>query len=1317
MKYAFGTLVACVGLLGLATGQSLPELEKGFLNPPDSAKPHVWWHWMNGNVTKEGITADLEAMKAAGIGGAQIFDAHCGIPEGDVAYNSPVWFDMVKWAAQEARRLGIEICLANCSGWSSSGGPWNTPEFAMKFVEQIETRVRGPSRFSGVLPQPPNHHGFYEDIAVLAFPTPEAEKGTMDEAGVRITTTLTADEKKIALLNRPDNGISFGFRRGAKEAPHILFAFPQPYAATRLMICLTGVGEGSGPCKIRIEASDDGQGFRTLQSASVNTRFNSWQEIPERRQVDFPETRAKFFRVVFESPASYAATYILRELRIDRRAELSRLPQKVFRVRGDVRRDTTATRPDQVLTQGSVLNLSAKMAKDGKLDWEVPAGDWTILRIGYACNGRHNHPASKAGTGLECDKLSKAAMQHHFAGYLEKMVRHLGPFAGNASSGLNNTLIDSYEVGSQNWTQDFEKEFQARRGYDITPFLPVFAGHIVESADVTERFLWDFRRTVADLFAENYAGELARLAHQHGLLFSCEPYGNSPSDDLQYGQDVDIPMGEFWPGAPGNVNPGNARLPATMAHVYGRKYAGAEAFTAAPDSGKWLKDPYAIKAQGDRVYCGGVNRMIYHRYCHQPWTNPTYYPGMTMGQWGTHFERTVTWWDQGKDWLKYQARCQYLLQEGRFIADALFFCGEDAPNGMNGSMPYGYDFDSCATAVLKTLQVKNGILSLPSGMEYRMLVLPNRKTMTYGTLCEIARLVEAGATVVGPMPEAEPGLSGYPNGDKRVKARAQEIWAKGVLTCSVPDALKKLGIRPDFACREKDANLSYIHRRYGAADAYFVAQPKITGQTVTCSFRVTGKVPEFWHPDTGVIERVPVYQEADGVTTLPISFDPAGSVFVVFRDAAAKKDHAVDARVTVESRSGVTKPVHDLKIVQAEYGYFPGRIPPNCVEVTEIVRKAVKGSGGLRVENSTMGGTDPAHLVVKSLLVEYTWNGEKKSATVEEHGRLSLPSGAVVEKALYGLIDPDFKAQPKQVVDLTKRLAELVQDGELRVQVNNEFAGSDPSPNIVKETIVTFTIDGDKRTLRFPENALVSLPEVREEAVPMPDYELCADRNADYTLTCWQPLRAEITMASGKKWPFATTAPSSIPVEGAWELAFPAGWGAPERVTLPKLISWTDHADKGVKYFSGTATYTKRIPLERQLARNQRLVLDLGMVKNFAEVTVNGTAYPVLWKPPFRLDITDASRRANGALELSVKVTNLWPNRLIGDEQLPDDREWNGMELKAIPQWVKEGKKSPTGRFTFTTWHHWRADDEPLPSGILGPVFLRVGNRVEFGSL
>lgn len=365
----------------------------------------------------------------------------------------------------------------------------------------------------------------------------------------------------------------------------------------------------------------------------------------------------------------------------------------------------------------------------------------------------------------------------------------------------------------------------------------------MDSKDVTERFLWDYRRTIADLFAENYAGEMAKLAHKDGLKFSCEPYGNCPSDDLQYGQDVDVPMGEFWPGSAGNVNIGNAKLPASLAHVWGRKYVGAESFTASPEAGKWLKDPYSLKAQGDRVFCGGINRIIYHRYAHQPWVNPTYYPGMTMGQWGTHFERTLTWWKQGKNWLKYQARCQYLLQEGQFVGDAIFFCGEDAPNSMRGSMPKGYDYDSCATAVLKLMTVKNGAIALPSGMTYRMLVLPDSKTMTLETLETIGKLVAAGATVVGPKPEQAPGLSGYPAMDKKVKELADRIWSKGVLTCSVGDALKTLKIQPDFTCADHQAQVTYIHRRDGNTDLYFVAQPQEKRETAVCSFRVSGKVP------------------------------------------------------------------------------------------------------------------------------------------------------------------------------------------------------------------------------------------------------------------------------------------------------------------------------------------------------------------------------------------------------------------------------------------------------------------------------------------
>lgn len=479
----------------LALPASAMTLEDGFRTPPDSAKPHTWYHMMNGNVTKEGITCDFEALARAGIGGVQMFDAGCDIPPGPLKFNSDEWFDMFRHAQKEAKRLGLEICIPNCSGWSSSGGPWNKPANAMKVTEFTETHVKGPSRFAGRLPRTERDNGFYDDIAVIAYPTP---------------------------------------RPGAK---------------------------------------------------------------------------------------------------------ISNLVSKTFRTRGDVRRDTGDFPADQVVARNSEIDLTGKMSRDGYIEWDVPQGDWTILRIGYVCNGRCNHPASEKGRGLEVDKLSASAMDYHFGQYVARLCRTLGIDATTDNrTGFNNILVDSYEVDCQNWTQGLDAAFEKRMGYSLRPYLPIFAGRVVGSTDESERFLEDFRRVVADLFAENYAGRLTELCHRHGLMCSIEPYGNCMADDLQYGQDIDIPMAEFWSRAGlGSHNAGhigNSRHAAHLAHVWGRRYAATESFTAGPEQhgGRWRTTPFAIKSLGDKAFAAGINRIIYHRFTHQPWPGSKYLPGMTMGR-------------------------------------------------------------------------------------------------------------------------------------------------------------------------------------------------------------------------------------------------------------------------------------------------------------------------------------------------------------------------------------------------------------------------------------------------------------------------------------------------------------------------------------------------------------------------------------------------------------------------------------------------------------------------------------------------------------
>jgi hypothetical protein len=1239
MQRIFCVLLILSATLVLAARPARADpLETGFQHPPAFARPHTWWHWMNGNVTREGITADLEAMKRVGIGGAQIFNVDCGIPAGPAKFMSPEWRELVKHAAQEAQRLGLELCLHNCAGWSSSGGPWNTPEHAMQSVTTSERRVTGPAHFSGALPAPPAKLDFYRDIAVLAFPAP-----------------------------------------GGKNA-------------------------ASG----------------------------------------------------------------------------------------------------RVVPRAAIADLSSRLQPGGRIEWDVPPGEWIILRVGYTPTGQENHPAPAEGTGLECDKFSQEALDAHWAGFVQKVLDDLGPLAGQGKT-FNNVLIDSYEVGEQNWTPRGRAEFQKRRGYDPLLYLPTVAGWMVENPAVTERFRWDVLRTIADLFAENYYGHFQELCHQHGLMASFEPY-TGPFESLQCGQSADIPMGEFWVGS--SPDP-SVKLASSVGHIYGRQIIGAESFTGAPSPkhGRWLDDGYSLKALGDQVFCQGVNRFIFHRYAMQPWTNR--WPGMTMGQWGTHFDRTSTWWEQGRAWLQYVTRCQYLLQQGHFVADAAYFDGESAPVELPAAdppLPPGYDYDGINAGVLLRATVSNGRLVLPSGMSYRVLILPpSQRTMTPVLLRKLAQLVDDGLTLIGPPPQASPSLEDYPQCDDEVKQLAARMWGKsngrrmtehqyglGKVVWNRPLArvFTELDLKPDFEYPAgSDAQLAFIHRRDGETDIYFVSNQRSRFDTADCTFRVSGKLPELWNPGTGRIEPAPVWREHGGRTVVPLSLDPVGSVFVVFR-SQRPGDHLVAlerkeparaepkpkpaklrilkaiygpsenaADVTTKVKSLVTGGASEVRagnelaeddpapgvvkrlrvqfllngrqqtatategetlklpegaqVLNALYGHLPNPGDPkqNRRDVTAKVRQLL-AHGTLQIPaGNDIAGGDPAPNTPKQLRIEFRANGRTQTAEAKEGQTLDLPADAEVTKALYGDLHPG-SAPRSRSVDLTRKLAALVKHGELSVPVDNQLAGGDPAYLAPKELRVEYSLAGVRKRTTIQENDTLTLPESAQSLGASPFFSFIPCPDGQMQLLAWAPGKFSFRWASGGKNRAACRSlPAPLPIPGPWAVNFPPGWAAPASVTFDCLQSWTDHTNPGVKYFSGTATYEKEFEVPPDWLTPTRVIcLDLGAVKNFAEVSLNGESLGILWKPPFRVDVTAAARP--GKNTLTVKVTNLWPNRLIGDEQLPPDCEWNGKELKAWPPWLLEGKSSPTGRSTFTTWRHWTKGDPLLASGLLGPVTLRLAETV-----
>jgi len=1150
-------------------------LDAGFNNPPISAKPQTWWHWMNGHVTREGITADLEAMRNIGIGGATIVIVDCGIPKGPVEFMTPEWRELFHFAVREANRVGIQLSVENCAGWSSSGGPWNTPTNAMQKIVCSELQIKGPVKMEQVLPQPPVNLGYYKDFAVLAFketfkvPVSDSKpKG--DGSGLVITSAEFHSKTSDKGCNVKEK-IEKQIAAGAKTIAATTGQFGDPaygeYKRLTLKFKLNGI-----PDVLTVE-----------EHGTLIIPFDEF------------------------------------------------LLEKAHKAQKDSISDTYFQPTDSVkdpnlepLVSSEVIELTKQMDETGKLVWEVPEGTWTILRLGHTPIGRNNHPAPAEGTGLEVDKMSKEALDYHWDGFMKLILEDVGPLAGNS---LVASLIDSYEVGKQDWTPKFREEFIKRRGYDPIRFLPTFTHRIVDSPEITERFLWDMRKTIADLFAENYFAHFNTLCHKNGLNSAIEPY-SGPFEAHSAGAPADVVMGEFWCGSTGHFS---VKLASSIAHTYGKQIVAAESFTATESAGRWQNDPWANKVLGDLTYSQGLNRYIFHRYAMQPWLNR--YPGMTMGPWGFHFERTETWWDPGKAWIDYLSRCEYLLQQGTAVSDVAYFNGESVPVDMRAgrpSTPIGYDYDVINTDVLlNSTSVKNGKIILKSGTSYEMLVLPpDDPNMTPEVLECLAKLVKKGATLVGMPPEKSPSLMGYPACDEKITKLVSEMWGnmddnsvhsnaygKGqvVWKTSLEEILTQKNVKPDFTYvgTSTNSSLVYNHRATMNTDIYFVSNQKRCFDTADCFFRVSGKVPELWHADTGVIEKAAVWSEEDGITKVHINFEPADSVFVVFRENSKNVDHLIAA----SGAQDVVAEAPEIKILNASYRAKDGA---GSLDVTKLLSDLVATGNPISVKNEVLG--EPANMHVKELFVEYTWNGNRHTMTVPENGMLVLTDG-----------DSWGKLQAWNV--------EVEKNGSkvLKVTENGTYSLTD--------------FNGEERKVK-----VTNIPEPQK-------------------------------------------------VTGDWKVRFPENWGAPASIVLPELISWTDHEDKGVKYFSGTATYEKTITVPAEMMGSDReLWLDLGMVKNLAVVSLNGKELATLWKPPFRVNISEIARKGDNKLE--VKVSNSWINRLIGDEQLPADCEWVGNQLKSIPQWVLDGEASPTGRYTFTTWHHWRSDSPLQRSGILGPVTL-----------
>nr|WP_294895157.1 glycosyl hydrolase [uncultured Pedobacter sp.] len=982
-------------LLGCTAKRDYISLKNGFKNPPIESKPGVYWYFMDGNISKSGITKDLEAMKSAGIGSVLFLEVNIGIPRGNVDFLSEEWQNLFAFAVHECERLGIQMTLGVGPGWTGSGGPWVNPSQSMQHLVASTTLVSNGDKEVIKLPIPDpkkpyfgkatftpelekKWSDFYEDVAVLAFPTPPASQKIAD-----------TDEKALY--------------------------YRAPYSSVK----------------------------------------GTKQFLPSVQ--NFQKTALGAF-----------------------------IPKE------------------------NIRDLTHLLQKDGVLNWNPPSGNWTIMRFGSRNNGAVTRPAPVPGLGFESNKFDTVAIRSHLDNYVGKLIEKAGKPNPKSAGGLKMLHMDSWEMGAQNWTPNFRKEFEKRRGYDPQPFYLVYLGNVVESKEISERFLWDLRQTSMELVLENHAGYLKKYARKYGLGLSIEPYDMNPTADMELGNVADVIMAEFW--SPGFFNTSFAAVEAaSVAHINGQKVVPAEAFTAGKKEG-FTQYPGSMKNQGDWAFAAGINKLTYHTFQHQSLPD-SLKPGMTMGQYGVHWDRNQTWWPMIHGYHDYVSRSQFLLQQGRTVADILYLTPEGAPHvfrapasAFDGEALFpdrkGYNFDGCAPSQLYSATVSNHEIVFPSGATYKILVMPFSYTITPQLLQKIDDLVKAGATVIGVPPTRAPGLTNFPQSDARIKNLVAQIWKTDKIPTAqqqiaygqgkiifggdinfkqdtilypeyetVVEILDQMNVPVDFS--STTGEVRYTHRTSKDFDIYFVANRTDKKISTQCYFRTVVGKPQLWNSVTGEMTMLPEFKKDGEQTIIPMAFAPYESFFIVFSKA-------------------------DLK-------------PP-------------------------------------------------------------------------------------------------------------------------------------LNSVNFP---------------------------------------AETTLAT---------------LSGSWNVSFDPKWGGPEKTVFNELTDWTASTNKGIKYYSGIATYTKQFDLQqRPDLKGKRIFLDLGEVKNMATVKLNGKEIGVVWTGN-QLEITDDLKDKDNKLEIAV--ANLWPNRLIGDQALPDDGPKNGK----WPKWLLKGGERPSRRISFVAFQRYTAEDPLLKSGLLGPV-------------
>ncbi|AMR34463.1 glycoside hydrolase family 2 [Mucilaginibacter sp. PAMC 26640] len=1032
--------------------QGLPAnfraIESGFVNIPDSVQTSIYWYWISGNISKEGVIKDLEAMKKVGINRAFIGNIGLdNVPQGKIKMFSDEWWDILHTALKTATRLNIQIGLFNSPGWSQSGGPWVKPEQSMRYLTSSKQMLKGPALFNGQLLKPKE---LFQDVKVLAYPVAPGYGDDISRQKVVLSATPDVDSLRNLMDHDPKTAVhlkggqQFSVAANLKEAYTVRSL---TLTTTQQPVRLAG--------EIQVNVNDNFVTLRKFKIDRSNPAINTGFVPFPPAAISLPLTTAKNFRVVFTTISNdcgitelkFSGTPVVENYDEKTLAKMWPNPHPFWDAY------QWPQQPDEpssfYINPAKVMDISHFMTADGTLKWNVPAGNWMVERTGMTPTTATNSPAPPEGTGLEADKMSKQHIAAHFEAFLGEVIRRI-PAADRQSWKV--TVEDSYETGGQNWTDDLIAEFKQKYNYDPTPYIPVLQGTVIGSEDQSDRFLWDLRRLIADDVSFKYVGGLREISHKYGLTTWLENYGHwgFPGEFLQYGGQSDEVGGEFW--SEGDLGDIENRAASSSAHIYGKTKVSAESFTAA--GAEFRRYPAMFKKRGDRFFTEGINNTLMHVYVQQP--NDDAIPGFNAW-FGVEFNRLNTWFYDMDVFLKYIKRSNMMLQQGQYVADVAYFIGEDAPKMIgvtDPALPQGYAFDYINGDVIKQrLTVKNGKLVLPNGISYSVLVLPKLQTIRPELLVKIKELVKQGAVVLGPKPERSPSLAGYPAADEQVKSIAAELWGnvdgtrnkvhhygKGMVINGIDlqQTLDLIKVKPDLKISGSEPVL-FIHRKLNEGAIYFISNQKDTPVKFSTAFRITGKIPELWDAVTGAMRNLPVYTQHAGTTQINMQLEPFESAFVIFRNNVATSN---------TKKANYPSPVHTTAITQPWTVNFDKarRGPANPVVFNTLTDWTVNANDSIKYYS----GTAYYHNTFK---VEQVTKGANYF--------IDLGLARAIAKVKVNGIDVGGAWTPPYRLDITKAL----KPGENKIEIKvvntwaNRLVGDQRLPKDQRKTSANYSPD------------------------------------------------------------------------------------------------------------------------------------------------------------------------------------------------------------------------------------------------------------------